>query len=326
MYLLLLVFGAVLTAAGIVLAASGISIHDRAFDTSVVTPGTVAVIGGLVLFGLGLALRVLQRIEQSLTARQMPRALRLGEATEAAIPEPQGGSAQIPFPAKAVPKAVVLSHGAPVATVAAPAAAKEPRLVDLPATLTEELAGKTLAAAQFESARVVEESALMPRALLPSAAPRADVEIGEVNVRTARRIVGAAPARIMPRLNLGAGLSPTRPSILPEQPKSPAFDSLWPKGSRPLRGAQLLSAKPLPAPPVTAVMAEPEQSSEPTFDLPAAATLDVAPAPVTVLKSGAVDGMAYTLYSDGSIEAELPQGPLRFGSITALRNHIEQSS
>ena len=34
--------------------------------------------------------------------------------------------------------------------------------------------------------------------------------------------------------------------------------------------------------------------------------------------------MAYTLYSDGSIEAQLPQGTLRFGSITALRDHIEK--
>jgi hypothetical protein len=51
-----------------------------------------------------------------------------------------------------------------------------------------------------------------------------------------------------------------------------------------------------------------------------------APTTVSILKSGVVDGMAYTLYSDGSIEAQLPQGMLRFGSITELRNHIEQSA
>jgi hypothetical protein len=49
-------------------------------------------------------------------------------------------------------------------------------------------------------------------------------------------------------------------------------------------------------------------------------------APITILKSGVVEGMAYTLYSDGSIEAQLPQGTLRFGSITALRDHIESAS
>ena len=46
---------------------------------------------------------------------------------------------------------------------------------------------------------------------------------------------------------------------------------------------------------------------------------------VSILKSGVVDGMAYTLYSDGSIEAQLPQGTVRFGSITELRNHLERN-
>jgi len=50
------------------------------------------------------------------------------------------------------------------------------------------------------------------------------------------------------------------------------------------------------------------------------------PVPISVLRSGVVDGMAYTLYSDGSIEAQLPQGILRFGSITELRHHLEQSA
>jgi len=47
---------------------------------------------------------------------------------------------------------------------------------------------------------------------------------------------------------------------------------------------------------------------------------------VAILKSGVVDGMAYTLYADGSIEAQLPQGTVRFGSITELRSHIENNS
>jgi hypothetical protein len=46
----------------------------------------------------------------------------------------------------------------------------------------------------------------------------------------------------------------------------------------------------------------------------------------SILKSGVIEGMAYTLYSDGSIEAQLPQGTLRFGSIAALRDHIESQS
>jgi hypothetical protein len=45
---------------------------------------------------------------------------------------------------------------------------------------------------------------------------------------------------------------------------------------------------------------------------------------VTVLKSGVVDGMAYSLYSDGSIEAQMPEGMMRFGSIDELRAHLDQ--
>ena len=46
--------------------------------------------------------------------------------------------------------------------------------------------------------------------------------------------------------------------------------------------------------------------------------------PVTVLKSGVVDGMAYSLYSDGSIEAQMPEGMMRFASIDELRSHLDQ--
>ena len=44
----------------------------------------------------------------------------------------------------------------------------------------------------------------------------------------------------------------------------------------------------------------------------------------TILKSGIVDGMAYSLYSDGSIEAQMPEGMMRFASIDELRSHLDQ--
>jgi hypothetical protein len=47
---------------------------------------------------------------------------------------------------------------------------------------------------------------------------------------------------------------------------------------------------------------------------------------VTVLRSGVVDGMAYSLYSDGSIEAQMPEGMMRFASIDELRAHLDQRS
>jgi hypothetical protein len=45
---------------------------------------------------------------------------------------------------------------------------------------------------------------------------------------------------------------------------------------------------------------------------------------VEIIKSGTVDGMSYTLYSDGSIDAEFPDGKLRFASIDDLRRHLEE--
>jgi len=42
----------------------------------------------------------------------------------------------------------------------------------------------------------------------------------------------------------------------------------------------------------------------------------------SILKSGVIDGMVYTLYTDGSIEAELPQGTLKFASIDELRDYL----
>jgi hypothetical protein len=76
----------------------------------------------------------------------------------------------------------------------------------------------------------------------------------------------------------------------------------------------------------------------PAFLRPGSSSAAPAPAPApaptpapeprqpTVLKSGFIGGMAYTLYSDGSIEAELPDGTLRFGSLQELREHVAATS
>ncbi|MGH6738766.1 MAG: DUF308 domain-containing protein, partial [Bradyrhizobium sp.] len=122
----------------------------------------------------------------------------------------------------------------------------------------------------------------------------------------------------------------SRPAKQPERPKTSMFESLWPKGTRSGRDGQTAIAQ-IPAPPP----AEPEQRAEPSPVVqpppipqqPASTpTLTPTATPVSILKSGVVDGMAYTLYSDGSIEAQLAKGTLRFGSITELRNHIEHNS
>jgi len=46
----------------------------------------------------------------------------------------------------------------------------------------------------------------------------------------------------------------------------------------------------------------------------------------SILKSGVIDGMAYTIYSDGSIEAELPQGTMRFTTFEELRVYLAHAN
>jgi hypothetical protein len=45
----------------------------------------------------------------------------------------------------------------------------------------------------------------------------------------------------------------------------------------------------------------------------------------TVVRSGIIAGMAYTLYSDRSIEAELPAGTVRFNSLAELQEHVKRA-
>jgi hypothetical protein len=293
MYLLLLVFGGVLTAAGISLGASGVSIHDRTFDTTIVTPGVVAAVGGLLLIGLGLALRVLQRIEQAIAQRRI-------------VPL-EGTREPAPIP---LPKPALHPVTAPIVA----ASAREKHVENLPEAAP--------ALARLESKRVAEEAELSsPPVIEPALPTSVDVAVAEAErARTAKRRNGAVPDRLAPRLDMSL-----RSPGASERPAGPSFDALWPKGQRLLR-----SAPPVPAQAAVAPAEEPEASFEPAAatvqTLAPDAVADAAPEPVSVLKSGVVDGMAYTLYSDGSIEAQLPQGMLRFGSITELRNHIEQSA
>jgi hypothetical protein len=67
-----------------------------------------------------------------------------------------------------------------------------------------------------------------------------------------------------------------------------------------------------------------EGNAGPAPDRPPPAVRNEDPPTVTMLKSGVVDGMAYSLYSDGSIEAQMPEGMMRFASIDELRAYLDQ--
>jgi hypothetical protein len=106
--------------------------------------------------------------------------------------------------------------------------------------------------------------------------------------------------------------SPSAPPAHPARPAHGAnFDAMWPAEAKPKCPAM---REPHPDAKVEPILREPKRG-EPEKSRT-----------VAVLKSGVVDGMAYTLYVDGSIEAELPQGTVRFASIHELRNHLAKNS
>jgi len=299
MYAFLLLLGAASTAAGVALVASGAA-HEGA---AAITPGTIAALGGLVLIGLGLVVRELQRIERALSARPMPRAARPGEI-------PAGAEAsRIPFPPKPrlePPKAE------PHAQIALPPASAAPASAEQPAF--ETLGEKFPSLVRLDNAPVVEEPNV---SMLP--AVQAEEVVSEVEARAAAGRVNGASARVAPRVVRPAGA----PAAAPAPLKGAMFDAFWPKGQRPRRDAQAAAqAMVQPPEPAQASQAEAAPAAQPAAEQ-RIVPLPPAAGPVSILKSGVVEGMAYTLYSDGSIEAQLPQGTLRFGSITELRNHIE---
>jgi hypothetical protein len=118
-----------------------------------------------------------------------------------------------------------------------------------------------------------------------------------------------------PAFRLDAALRPAPPSDAAGHAEP--FETLWPSGKRPAKAPPAgMESKP--------AAAETETRTSEHSDLQKPHEAAEAHA-VSILKSGVIDEMAYTLYSDGSIEAELPQGTMRFGSITELRAYLEKA-
>jgi hypothetical protein len=112
-----------------------------------------------------------------------------------------------------------------------------------------------------------------------------------------------------------AAAPPPAPKVAPA-----TFEDAWPQSDRARSDA--LRRTRTPSTFAEPNVAAPAPAPEPARPVPTARSEE--PAPVTVLKSGVVDGMAYSLYSDGSIEAQMPEGMMRFASIDELRSHLDQ--
>jgi hypothetical protein len=160
-----------------------------------------------------------------------------------------------------------------------------------------------------EAASRVRVDALEAAEAEPAPKPRRNLLFSSTSRKERERAQARATGPTAPAPPTAAPAPPVAPPV-PEPAEAPpaTFDDAWPRSER-ARGAEVPPQR--------------RNSRTPSTIPEGAAGSEDQPPPVTVLKSGVVDGMAYSLYSDGSIEAQMPEGMMRFASIDELRAHLD---
>jgi hypothetical protein len=285
MMTMLLIAGIAVLAAGLLAIVFGIPVKEFSFGNTLILAGAVAACTGVILLGLAVVVRELQNI-----ARRLGPA-NLAASRANAAPAVAGASAgEQPAPA-------TLDRTEPAAQSSPSASSSAP--------WQDEAGARDRGRGQGEGA---------PEATLPEPAatkPKRNLLFSSSSRRERERAAGTpdAPA---------ADPAPA-PPVAPPAPKDAApasFEDAWPQSDRARSDALRRTRTP-------STFAEPNAAA-PAPERPAPTARSEEPAPVTVLKSGVVDGMAYSLYSDGSIEAQMPEGMMRFASIDELRSHLDQ--
>ena len=290
MTIVLLIAGIGFFLAGLAQIAFGMPVKEFSFGNTLLTTGTVTTCTGAVLIGIWIAIREFRHIAQHLgaVAPQHPAAAFSAAPAPAVVREPlhesDGFALDQLAPAKAEP--------------AAP-----PPPPPSPPPWHEETASRDRGRADAAPGAPADAAAKQRRNLLFSSTSRRERERAEARSTDMPPLDPAHPvssaAAVPPVVP-----SPARPSDAPPG----SFEEAWPQrrgGRAPSTFAEGSTG---------AAVADRSPPSPRTEE----------PAPVTVLKSGVVDGMAYSLYSDGSIEAQMPEGMMRFASIDELRAHLDQ--
>lgn len=294
--IVMLVAGIGCVLAGLLAIGFGIPVQEFSFGNTLILSGAVTACTGLIILGLWVVVGELKNIAQRL-GPDVPLDLTGTAAAKAftkAVPRNQApDSGDFPFN-RDQPAPEDAGHGE---ADAAPAS---------PAPWHEEAAARARTDAPPEPAEVTAPAVKPRRNLLFSSSSRKERE------RAQTRTADPTATEFLP--------APAAAPPVAESNEVPVatFDDAWPKSERG-RGAD---APPLPRRPTRAPSTFTEAPAAPDRPSPPARTEEQPP--VTVLKSGVVDGMAYSLYSDGSIEAQMPEGMMRFASIDELRSHLDQ--
>ena len=306
MFVILLVLGVLLIGAGAALIGFGIPIKELSFGPTVILAGAFAFVGGLLLVGLSAIVAELARLRAALKA-PMPRPGRCRADAPAARSE------VVAPPAEAVAREPVKES------------VKEAEPVAAPAVLAS-------SAAEEVSAAAIER--------LRSSIPRSDKVVPEAEETVPLSPTAQQAARASRRRRSSPCRCRDRPARPPSKPASQSSISCSVRARRARQAHRRPRSRkpsihfgrsvPRASRSPTSVLKSPVRPAQPALRIRLSEAEPAPDAPrersVAILKSGVVDGMAYTLYADGSIEAQLPQGTVRFGSIAELRAHIESNA
>lgn len=289
MHVVLMFTGLVSALLGLIMIAFGIPISAFEVGNLLITCGTIASVGGLLLVGIAGVLRQLHRLIDVLEARPLAGATPLPPDATILAGEPDAD-------AISVGEEDVARHGGE-------ASRREPEIglsqseargFELDAgsrPFAPEIRSPTLAADEGPAAPPIVIERPPPAREPAHAAPPLRAHEPMLTPPTGSPSAAQQPAAPPPSM---------RPPPAPETPPAPPRrEPMFRAGLR-ARTELGLSTRPEAAAPKGG--------------------------PATVLKSGVIDGMAYTLYSDGSIDAELAQGTMKFGSIPELREYLNQHS
>jgi hypothetical protein len=298
MMIVVLVAGIGLLLGGLLTVGFGIEL-DLSLGNTLILAGSIVACSGIMLIGLWTAVRELRNIARRLGA-DVPAESRAGTTATAMAnatsrdhaPDNDGF-----LFSRDQPNPVHPGDVEPAAPSPAPS----------PAPWHEETAARDRVRSDLAAPAAAEPAVKPRRNLLFSSSLRKERERSEARTTDPSRADLHPPPAVAP------------PGQSSEAPPA-TFEAAWPPPERP-RAAEVPPPRRSARPPSTFTEASPGTSGADRY--PPAARHEDQP-PVTVLKSGVVDGMAYSLYSDGSIEAQMPEGMMRFASIDELRTHLDQ--
>jgi hypothetical protein len=285
----MLIAGIVAIVAGLAAVAIGIPVKEFSFGNTMIFVGAMAACTGMVMIGLSVVVGELRNIARRLPPRS-PGEPRVGAGARPGLPPPSATAA------RAAEGGFMFSQDEPAVPETDQLEAQAlpfsipPSISPIPPAIPRQDENGLRDRGRPAAVPVAEPAAEAMPPPLPPKTPRNPLfssrrERDRVAPRAAEPMVTEAVRAVS-----AAETGRAQPS---------AFDDAWPRAER----MQPRRARPIQA-----------FNEAATADQPG----------VMVVKSGAVDGMAYSLYSDGSIEAQMPEGMMRFGSIEELRAHLDQ--